>query len=436
MAGGFSTRRSGPVTDLLRAARTSLWLIPVLCLLAGAALSFVTIAVDDAHDFQLLPAELVGSPSGAQQILGTIAQSVVQLAALVLSLSLVVIQLAMGQFSPRIVRSLLNDRRSQWAIGILVGTAAFSILSIRHVGVEAGDGGYVPGLTMLVAYVLGLASFAALLLFVHHTGQSLRVAGLIDLVGDDLRDQITHRYPESLPAVAGGEEATGPEWVHAPEPGVVYSIDVDRLVEEAVRADCRLELLPMMGDFVPAGAPLLHIHGDPGQVDHDALAGRIGLGAERTHDGDPAYGFRKLVDIAERSIADPFDDPTTAVQAIDRLHDCLRQLASLEMPDGEHRDAAGELRLSVREIGWEGYVRLAFDEVRLAAASSPQVDRRLAAALEDLLGVVPRHRRPPVERQLRLLRAGVDRAFENEDDIAAATIPDLQGIGSGPDLVR
>jgi uncharacterized membrane protein len=340
----------------------------------------------------------------------------------------------MGQFSPRIVRSILNDRRSQWAIGILVGTASFSILSIRHVGVEAGHGGYVPGLTMLVAYVLTLASFAALLLYVHHTGQSLRVAGLIDLVGDDLHEQLERRYPESLPVEGGEDGASGAGWVPAPEPGVVSSIDVDRLVEDATLADCRLEVVPMMGDFVPAGAPLLRIHGDAGRVDRDALAGRIELGRERTHDGDPAYGFRKIVDIAERSIAEPFDDPTTSVQAIDRLHDCLRQLATRRLASGEHRDAAGQLRLRTREIGWDGYVRLAFDEVRLAGACSPQITRRLTAALEDILAVAPRSRRPAVERQLRLLRAAVERAFEDADDVAAARTADVQGIGSGADL--
>ena len=53
-----------------------------------------------------------------------------------------------------------------------------------------------------------------------------------------------------------------------------------------------------------------------------------------------------LVDIAERSLADsPFQDPTTAVQAIDRLHDCLRQLAPRPFPDGAYRDADGEVRL-------------------------------------------------------------------------------------------
>jgi uncharacterized membrane protein len=310
-----------PRTGIRRAvsaAASTLWLIPLGCLLAGVALSFVTTAIDSANGFDLLPRSLTGSPEAATQILATIASSTVSLAALVLSLSLVVIQLAMGQFSPRIVGSLLKDRRSQWAIGIFVGTVAFTILSLRRVG----EGGQVPGLTMLVAFVLGLASFAALLLYIHHTGQSLRVAGLIDLVGDDLRAELDNRYDE--PLAEGAPEAAA-DIIVAPEPGVVCEVDRALLVEFAAAADCRLELVPMMGDFVPAGAPLIRVDGDAARLDRTTTAQAIVLGAERTHTRDPAYGFRKLVDIAERSIADPFDDPTTAVQAIDRLHDCLRQ---------------------------------------------------------------------------------------------------------------
>jgi uncharacterized membrane protein len=403
-----------------------LWLIPLGCLLAGAALSFATTAIDSANGFDLLPRSLTGSPAGATQILTTIAQSTVQLAALVLSLSLVVIQLAMGQFSPRIVRSLLNDRRSQWAIGVFVGTVSFTILSIRRVG----EGGEVPGLTMLVAYLLALASFAALLLYVHHTGQSLRVAGLIDLVGDDLRDELDNRYGELIADEAGGPANA----ITAPEPGVVCGVDLERLVELAAEAGCRLELVPMMGDFVPSGAPLIRIEGDGGRLDRTAAARAVALGAERTHTRDPAYGFRKLVDIAERSIADPFDDPTTAVQAIDRLHDCLRQLSGRRLTSGEWRDRAGVVRVRARQITWEGYVRLAFAELTLAGAGSPQVARRLFAALDDLLATVPANRRPPLERQRELLEAAVGDAYGDSREVAAARIPDIQGIGSGADV--
>jgi uncharacterized membrane protein len=412
--------------DALAAAGSQLWLIPLGCLLAGAALSFATTAIDSAEGFDLLPRSLTGSPSGATQVLVTIAQSTVQLSALVLSLTLVVIQLAMGQFSPRIVRSLLNDRRSQWAIGVFLATIAFTILSVRRVG----EGGEVPGLTMLVAYLLAIASFAALLLYVHHIGQSMRVAGLIDLVGDNLRAELDNRYGERI------DGASGPaaDAIPAPEPGVVCEVDRERLVELAAAADCRLELVPMMGDFVPSGAPLIQVEGDGDRLERTAAAQAVVLGAERSHTRDPAYGFRKLVDIAERSIADPFDDPTTAVQAIDRLHDCLRQLSARQLTSGEWRDREGVVRLRARQITWEGYVRLAFTELALAGAGSPQVARRLFAALDDLLATAPADRRPPLERQRELLEEAVGGAYDDPREVAAARVPDIQGIGSGADV--
>ena len=158
------------------------------------------------------------------------------------------------------------------------------------------------------------------------------------------------------------------------------------------------------------------------------------MGPERVHTEDPAYGLRKLVDIAERSIAQPFNDPTTTLQALHRLHDLLRQLAARPLPCGEHRDEDGVVRLVERTLSWDGYVRLAFDEIRLAGASSPQVTRRLCAALEDLKSVAPPDRQAPLDRQLRLLTAAVHRAYEDEEDVAAALTPDAEGIGSGADV--
>jgi uncharacterized membrane protein len=169
----------------------------------------------------------------------------------------------------------------------------------------------------------------------------------------------------------------------------------------------------------------------------DEVRRHMVMSSSRSHSDDPAYGMRKLVDIALRGLASgPFTDPTTAVQAIDRLHDAIRQLAHRHLPPTEHRDAHGAIRLVVPQLGWSGFIRLSFDEIRLAGAASPQVSRRLRAALEDLLSVVPADRHEPLHRQLRLLDAGVRRSFDNDDDAAAMSYPDAQGIGSGPDLMQ
>ena len=104
-----------------------------------------------------------------------------------------------------------------------------------------------------------------------------------------------------------------------------------------------LEMIPMVGDFVSVGAPLFRVHGEPEGLKSEKIVRLVALGRERMHESDHAFGFRKLVDIAERSIAQPFDDPTTAVQAIHRLHDCLRQLAPRPFPSGRHYDEEGQL---------------------------------------------------------------------------------------------
>jgi uncharacterized membrane protein len=407
--------------------RTAIWLVPLLFLFGFLALAIVTLGIDRASDFKLIGPSLVGSPTAAQQILTISASSVLSLATVVLSLTLVAVQLAMGQFSPRIVRALLEDRRSQLGIGVFIGTFVYTMAVVRDID---GQSGQIPGLSVLVGYVLIVACVTGLVLFVHHAAQSIRVSGLIDLVGDTTRQELDRLYPRRAPGAPEHE----PGVIAAPESGNIIGLDEGGLVALAREQDCMLELLPAMGDFVACGEPLIRVHGTMERQD-EALA-LVLLDRERTHEDDPSYGLRKLVDIAARGVASsPFDDPTTTVQALHRIRDCLRLLAAREFPTGRHHDADGELRLTTPALDWEGYVRLGFDEVRLAGAASPQVARALRAALEDIKTVAPPERRPPLDRQLELLSTAVEREFD-DDDSRAAMLPDRLGIGSGPDLIE
>jgi uncharacterized membrane protein len=408
---------------------SSLWFVPVLCVLAGAAISFGTITLDRALDYQAIPQALVGRPTSATAILTTIAVSMVSLATLVLTITMVVVQLAMGQFSPRIVQRILRDKPSQLAIGLFVATFVHAVLTIREV-LDRGDGtGQVPGIAVATSYVLVLASIATLVIYVHHIGQSLRVSALIELVGNDTRKLLNRRYPDAGPPPPTDPET--PQVVPARDSGVVTMIGTDALVAEAERADCVLELVPALGAFVPAGGPLFIVHGSTEHLDEDRLFAALSLKLEPTLDEDPAYGMRLLVDIAERSLSEsPFQDPTTAVQAIDRLHDILRQLARRPFPDGRIRGGDGEIRLLLQTMTWEDYVHLAFDEIRMAGAGSPQVSRRLAAALMDLRRVVLPERIPALDEQAGLLRAATVEAMDDERDVRFALDPDREGLGA------
>jgi uncharacterized membrane protein len=409
-----------------RRAGSTLWFVPVVCILIGLALSAFTIAIDRAFDYDLIPHSLTGGPAAALQILGTIALSMVSLTALVLTITMVVVQLAMGQFSPRIVQTILRDKPSQVAIGVFVATFAHALLALREVNGAPDE--TVPGLAVVVAYGLVFTSIVVLVAYVHHIGQALRVSALIELVGDGTRRLLDRVYPdrgdEPSPGVVVGAV------VRSPSSGVVTGLDHDDLVETARRAGVVLELVPAIGEFVPCGAPLFRVHGSLHTLDTNRAVRGVELSLERTLDHDTAYGFRLLVDIAERSLADsPLQDPTTAVQAIDRLHDCLRQIVRRPLSDGLHRDEQGEVRLVVPAMDWDAYVRLAFEEIRLAGAGSPQVTRRLEAALRDLRAIAPEDRRRVLEEELGLLERAVEDAHNDRRVAAFARRPDPEGIG-------
>jgi uncharacterized membrane protein len=403
--------------------------VPVLCVLGGAALSLGTIAVDRYFDYQALPSGVVGGPDAAAAILSTVAASMVSLTALVLTITMVVVQLAMGQFSPRIVQRILRDKPSQLAIGLFVATFVHAILALREVTINGDGTGHVPGIAVVTAFVLVLVSIAVLVVYVHHIGQALRVSALIELVGDETRALLDRRFPDKGPGLSSELESL--PVVRARESGVVTGIGHEQLVDEARRADCVLELVPALGEFVPADAPLFLVRGETDALDEDRLHEAVILTLEPTLDEDVAYGVRLLVDIAERSLADsPFQDPTTAVQAIDRLHDVLRQLARRPFPDGRHYDEAGRLRLVEQIMSWEAYVHLAFDEIRLAGAGSPQVTRRLKAALVDLRSVALPERIEILDLQLDLLAASAEASLGDERDVELALSDDREGIGA------
>jgi uncharacterized membrane protein len=88
------------------------------------------------------------------------------------------------------------------------------------------------------------------------------------------------------------------------------------------------------------------------------------------------------------------------------------------------------VRLVIKALSWDDYVRLSFEEIRKGAVGSVQVTRRLRACYEDLLQCAPEERRPPLERQLRLLDAEIETKGAADLDATVWRQSDPQGIGA------
>ncbi|MBE0477082.1 MAG: DUF2254 domain-containing protein [Coriobacteriia bacterium] len=386
--------------------RTSLWFVPAILVLASLVAAVLLFRLDQvlslSPEWKRLLLAFGGGPESARAILETIAGSMLTLTGLVFSITILVLQLASSQYSPRTLRSFLRDRPSKLALGVFLGTFAFALAGLLAVRQEGpGREEFVPGLTVGAAFVMVLVSLGLFVYYIHHIAQRIRITSITASIEKETASLIEELYGEEAelrgpPAVPAG----GAREVAAPRAGYVVNVDVERLVRAAARADAVIQLVARVGSFVPQGAPVLRVHG--AVVDHEPeLGDYVTLDDERTLEQDAAYGFRQLVDIAIRALSPSLNDPTSAVNAIDRLHALLRRLGEKRAPSGVLCDDAGEPRLIVPVRVFPEYLQLSVEEIARYGGDAPQVRERLGAMLADLERSVRAEYRPHVRQALR-----------------------------------
>lgn len=381
------------IRDRLRAA---FWLIPSACALGAVGLAIALVAVDrgvgDADTRYLFP----GPPEGARSFLGAIIGAMISFTGLVFSITVVVLVLTSGQFSPRVLRRFLRDRTIQWTFGVFVATFLFAMTVLRTVLGTDNNGAFVPRIAVTVAFVLVLVSVGLFIRYIHHIITRIQVANIITDIGRETRDVLEARCPPD-----GGEGPPEPSLaserveVAAPRSGVLTSLAERRVAERACREGVVVVVLPRIGDFVPSGAPLCIVHGGgPAGWILECVA----IDEERTMEQDVAFGFRQLVDIAERALSPSTNDPTTACQVIDALHDLLRRIVTRRLPAGRYAGGRGGVGLVVPQYSGEDYLDVALEEIWYYGADSTQVPDRLAVLLRDLRTVARPEHLPAVER--------------------------------------
>jgi uncharacterized membrane protein len=385
--------------------REGYWVIPALCLLAAGALAVLLVRLDEALQQQGVPMAFAGGPDSARSLLSTISTSMLSLTALTFSITMVVLQLASSQFSPRAIPTFLRDRQNQLTLGVFLATYVYALLALREIrGPEAPVDQFVPGLTIGLAFVLVLVSIGFFVAYIHHIANSIQVASILQRISGEARLAMRREYDANhegvQPVIPAPAVTEGLTVVPAEHAGTLASVDVTRLVGVAEERDVLVRVLVRPGDFIPRGAPLLGVEG----VDVEGVAWwkcvrQVG---RRDEHSDVTLCLRQLVDIAERALSPGINDPSTAAQCLDHIHDLMRPLATARYPREVHVDARGQPRVVTPQVQWADHVALVLDELRLWGAGSLQVRERLQQMVDDLLTVVPAGRCQPLLERLPL----------------------------------
>ncbi len=368
-----------------------LWFVPALLVSLFAALAVVLVEIDEVLKLGSDTYVFKGDAPAARTVLSVLAGSLITVAALTLSLTIVVLQLAASQFSPRVLRTFFGDRLTQVTVGTFVGIFVYSIVVLRGVGSSTEGIGFVPRLSTTVASALGIAAVALLIVFIHHVSQLIQVSHVTAGIAMKTLDRLDVLYPERFGDPAGEEAGrdTLREWRAAPggtvlpsRPGFVRQVDVDVLLAQSHDDSLeRVAFLVAPGDFVSLEQSLAEIwpaaYAEPLE---GAIRDAVTIESERDLHQDVAFGFRQLTDTAVKALSPGINDPTTAVMCVGYLRSLLVRFAGRAMPMAIRRfpDRGLELHLAHQEFA--GYVDFLLEIGRYAAG-----DIRVVAALVEAL---------------------------------------------------
>jgi uncharacterized membrane protein len=407
--------------------RGALWALPtvavVLALIAGSVLALVDIAPDSAFH----PLVFQGTADDARTLLIGIASTMVTVIALVLGLTVVALQLASTQFSPRLLRNFLRDRVNQVVLSVFVATFTYSTAGLYTVGVSGGQRtSDFPRLAVTGALVLLFASLVMLVFFVHHLVHSIQVDEIMSTVERNTLHVIERDLPTA--GITAGPLPDPPVWAVAlpsHRSGYLQTVHPDVLLAAAVASDVNVAVTSMVGDHVVAGSPLVWLwrpspeQPPPPRAEFEhVVRDAVRIGFERTMEQDAAFGVRQLADIASKALSPAINDPYTAVQALQHIAVVLAELSHRPLGSQVLRDSSGAPRVTIPGRDFAYYVDLACGQIRRYGRSEPRVMLALLRILRSTARFCPDDStRAVLARQVRLVLADAEAAIVQPADL-------------------
>lgn len=408
--------------------RSSFWFIPAMMVLDAVLLATVLITIDatvDLHMVERWPLLFGAGAAGARSLLTAVASSMITVAGVVFSITLVALSLTSSQYTSRVIRIFMRDRVNQTVLGVFVGIFAYCLVVLRTI--RGGDEQtFVPALAVSGGLLLAFVGIAFLIYFIHHISTSIQASSIIAGAAQETIEAVDHLFPEAL--ATEEEDGDNDLWAsHAHQPwvavparksGYLESFDAEALLSVARKYGTILRMEHCIGEFVVEGRPLVSV-ANPQMLD-DEMTARVNamyvVSRQRTVEYDVAFGIRQIVDIAMKALSPGINDTTTAVMCVDYLTAIMVRLATRRIAP-HHRLDHGTLRVIARGPSFESFFAEAFDQIRQNARGNVAImSRQLGALLTIANQTTSLNRRRAVHEKVQWIAELAERTIESPFD--------------------
>lgn len=360
--------------QLVYRIKGSYWFIPSLMVLSAIVLSHASISADQYLGNEWLREYSFASlnqPEGARALLATVAGSMITVAGVTFSLTILAVSHATSHFGPRLLDNFMRDRGNQITLGTFVATFLYCLLVLR---VVRGEGVsvesridvdvFVPQLSLFLALLLTIASVGQLIYFIHHVPDSMHISTVLQRLATDMSNKFEELFPETVGEALEPEteepQATFdfPHTLTSCSSGYLQGIDDKDLLQFAEENDAVIKLLRRPGDFIREHEPIAKVTSiDNWCSDHiNELRFAFTFGFARTPTQDIFFILNEFVEVATRALSPGVNDPFTAMQCIDWLSVGLVKLSDRKMPSRFRITDQGDVRVITTDVTVRDFV--------------------------------------------------------------------------------
>lgn len=408
--------------------RTSLWFVPSIMAFGALVLAIATPYLDRLVPdewLEKIPLVFSGQPDGARAVLTTIATSMIGIAGVVFSMTIVSLQLASSQFGPRLLRTFLRDTGNQVVLGTFLGTFLYCIVVLPTVA-TTGDSYFVPHIAVSLAVLQAIVSLGMLVYYIDHVAQSIHADAVMHAVGIELDSVINELYPEPIgepqPSDADNPPKPAPDSTTdlcADCSGYLRFVNGDALMKLSTEHGLILRLEIEPGAFVIPGDCLASVETTQRlseETECDLRAAFV-MGAHRTALQDVTFAFEQLTEMAQRAMSPGINDPTTATHCIDRISAGIASFVERDKPQDWRRDKDGNPRIRTKTVGLGRILDVTVDPIARTAGVHLVVWVSLLRVLESADRRARREQDPGVIRDYaeRLLASAKDQLSMEHD---------------------
>jgi uncharacterized membrane protein len=419
------------IRTFLGTLRETYWFLPTVMTILAICLSFFTVWLDGMvrDGFLETVRFYTGGAEGARILLSTVAGSMITIAGVTFSVTMVALSMASSQLGPRLLNNFLRDTGNQVVLGTFVSTFIYCLLVLRAVR-NIDSQAFVPHISVTVGIGLALASVGVLIYFFHHVASSIHAEKVVASVGRDLQAAIEKLLSEveegSFLERRLRNEGDIPEELNTqayvvpdPRSGYLQVVDYEGLLRIAEENDLLLSIGYRPRSFIPPGKGIVSVW--PGQPVDEKLAEQLGktfvIGAHLQWSQSVEYAVNQLVAIAVRALSPGINDPFLAMDCVDQLGAALIHLAEKSVPSGYRYDKKGKLRLITSSINYQTVMDLAFHQIRRYAVSSVAVTIRLLETIAAVAGFVrTSDAREAIMRHAEMIKRSSKRTIAEEQD--------------------